>query len=106
MPRTLLKYKRKHTCETCDGEPAKKLSRLVEPHDKKGFMLILNHEYFNDKTLIRPGTSVDEENLVKTFSKFNFEFQIFKDLNYNEIVELAEKCETKISFDRAIQEMD
>lgn len=92
MPRLLPNHKRKNVCEECDGEPAKKISRLEEPHNRKGFMLILNHEFFNDKTLIRPGTNVDQENLVKTFSKFNFEIETLKDLNYKQITELAEEC--------------
>lgn len=77
----------------CDGEPAKKLRRLEEPRNKKGFMLILNHEYFDDKTLIRPGTNIDVQNLVKTFSQFNFQIETWKDLNHEQITELAEKCE-------------
>lgn len=94
MPLLLTKNKRKSDCETCDGEPAEKIRRLDKSRNKKGFMLILNHEFFDDKTLKRPGTRMDENNLVKTFSKFNFEFQILKDLSYKQVVELAEKCET------------
>lgn len=91
LPRLFLNYKRKLTCETCDGEPAKKIQRLEEPHNKKGYMLILNHEYFDDKTLIRPGTKVDERNLVQTFSQFNFEIEILKDASYKQIVKLADE---------------
>lgn len=91
MPLVLLK--RKNNSERSDGEPAEKLRRL-ESRYRKGYMLILNHEYFVDKTLKRPGTKVDEENLVKTFSKFNFEFKILKDLNYKQIAELAVRCKT------------
>ncbi|KAG4066007.1 hypothetical protein HA402_001254 [Bradysia odoriphaga] len=99
MPLLLLKNKRKNDCEMCDGEPAEKIRRLDESRNKKGFMLILNHEFFEDKTLKRPGTRVDEDNLVKTFSKFNFEFEIFKDLNYKQVVELAEQFSNKNFID-------
>lgn len=93
MSPALPKNKRKHNSESYDDdEPLKKVRRLEKARDKKGFMLILNHEYFDDKTLIRAGTKVDEHNLLKTFSKFNFEFEIFKDLSYKEIVKLAEQC--------------
>lgn len=94
LPLLLFKNKRKNDGEKYDGEPAEKIMRLEEPHDKKGFMLILNHEFFDDKSLKRRGTKRDEENLVKTFSQFNFEFEILHDLNYKQIVNLAEQCNT------------
>lgn len=92
MLRLLRKQKQKRYCETCDGEPENKKRRVEEPHIKKGFMLILNHEVFDDKTLVRPGTKMDEENLIQTFSKFNFEIQVFRDLTYQQIKKLAKQC--------------
>lgn len=89
MARRLLKSKHKNACETCDGEPSRKILRLEKPHNKKGFMQILNHEFFDDKTLKRPGTETDVGTLVKTFSKFNFEIEIVRDLNYKQIKELV-----------------
>lgn len=91
MARRLLTSKHKHTCETCDGEPAKKMLRLEEPHNKKGFMQILNHEFFDDKTLKRPGTETDVATLIRTFSKFNFEIELVRDLNYKQIKALVEQ---------------
>lgn len=88
----LLLFKRKESREICDCEPANKMRKIEEPHSKKGFLLILNHEFFDDKTLLRPGTRQDVENLVKTFTKFNFEIEIFHDLSFKQIKELTEKC--------------
>ncbi|KAJ6648720.1 Caspase [Pseudolycoriella hygida] len=91
--------KRKRHCATCDCEPLNKVRRVEEPHSKKGFMLILNHEIFDDEALMRPGTMMDEKNLVKTFSKFNFEIKTVKDLTHKEIVQLVNKYSNKNFID-------
>lgn len=95
MSLLLLKNKRKRDFETCEGDPPAKKMRFEVQRKKQGFMLILNHEYFDDSTLKRPGTKIDVKNLVSTFSKFNFKFHIVKDLNYEQVVKLVERCESK-----------